>query len=163
MDVSLWPAIRAMTEWNPWRRGQGQELGEEGPADPPAPVAAVDVDRVLGRGGIARALAEGGEGAEPEHDLALRPRRAPRVGRLLDGHDGRVDAPVLGEPGRLLVLGPRHHVEGVGALEHLHVVDRPDGLGIAGGGQADMHGRMVLLARRPAMEARRRRPCSGYH
>ena len=57
--------------------GQDEELGEQRPADPLAPLGPVDVDGVLGRGRVPRALAEGREGAEAEDDLAVGPDPCP--------------------------------------------------------------------------------------
>ena len=55
--------------------------------------------------------------------------------------------------GLLLLLGASDHVERVCAAQHLDVVDSPDRLGVAGGGQSDMHGRMVQFAPHQAVEA----------
>ena len=56
-----------------------------------------------------------------------------------------MDAAVLEDPGLLLGHAAGHHVEGVGALEHLDVVDGADGLGVGQLGESDPHPPMVLL------------------
>ena len=51
--------------------GAHEQLGEQRPADAPSPLGPVDVDGVLGRGGVARTVPKGREGSEPEDDLAV--------------------------------------------------------------------------------------------
>ena len=159
----MWPAMRAMTEWNPWAEARVKSSARRARPMPRAPLRPVDVDGVLGGGGVARSLPEGREGPEPEHDLVVGAQMPVLRRRRLDRHDGRVDTPVFEEPGLLLLPGARHHVERVGAPEHLDVVDGPDRFGVAEGGQSDMHGRMVLLALHQQWRRRRRVSCSGYH
>ena len=62
--------------------------------------------------------------------------------RVVDGHDRRMTARVLGQPVRLLLRGARHHVEGHRGLGDLDVVDRPDCLGVSEHGESDrgLHG-----------------------
>jgi hypothetical protein len=146
MEVSLWPAMRAISEWNPWAEARTRSSARRALPDPLAPLGPVDVDRVLRRGRIPRPLAEGRERAEAQDDLAVGPDPAgcPRV-RGPGGHQGRMDPAVLQDPGVLFGRTPGHHVEGVRALEDLDVVDSPDGLGVGQLGQSDPHAPMVLL------------------
>ena len=82
---------------------------------------------------------------KPRMISPLAPTRPLAAGPGLGGHQGRVDPAVLEDPGFLLGRAAGHHVEGVGALEHLDVVDGPDGFGVGQLGESDPHPPMVLL------------------
>ncbi len=61
----------------------------------------------------------------------------------LDGDDGGVNPLVARDPGPLSRRGAGLDVEGHGGAEDLGVVDGPDGLGVLGARQPDVHGPIV--------------------
>ena len=123
MDGSLWPAIRAMTEWKPWA-GPGSTVRPGAPGRRPGPAGARRRTR-SSRPWRRRPIGPGtATGPEPEHRLVVgsdvpptSPARPPRW---------RVDAPVVESHACCSSPGPGDDVERVGAAEHLDVVDGPD-------------------------------------
>ena len=128
-------------------RGQDQELGQQGPSPPPC-LAGPGRRRPSSRRWPSTPSARGRARASRSR---ARSRRWPRPAPSTPEPGGsvattrRVDAAVPEDPGLLLGPGAGHHVEGVGAVEHLDVVDGPDGLGVGHLGQSDPHRPMVLL------------------
>ena len=84
IETSLWPTMRAITEWKPWAAARASSSPSRALPDPAPRWRPVHVDRVLDGGGVGRAVAEGGERPEAEHRLAAGPASG-RRGRL-DGH-----------------------------------------------------------------------------
>ena len=72
--------------------GEGDQLGEQAPADALAPRLVVDVDRVLDGGAVGRPGPVRRQGTEAAHAI-----------EVVDGDHGRVGAAVLVHPGQLVL------------------------------------------------------------
>ena len=144
MEASFPPVIRAITAWNPCRAARWTSSSSRRPADAPALVAAVQVDRVLDRRGVRRPGPEPRERPEPDDDAVEL------------GDHRRVPPGVLVEPPDLLLEGARHHVEERGRLGDVVVVDGLDPRGVPPLGQADLHAVGPFLHLRPSIPLRRR-------
>ncbi len=96
------------------------QLLEQQPAVPPAPVLVMHIHRIFDRRRVRRAGPVGRQRPEPDDRRVLGHR-----------HQRRMGTAVLGDPVSLLLERPRDHVERDRRLQHLSVVDHPQRVRVA--------------------------------